>query len=302
MAGFFVVQGQLEVWLAPTPGPKWLVAPATLAAALSIAVRRRWPVGTLVGLSALTVVLFATLDPHPNTLAAAVSYFCALYAVAVWTDARRFALGCAVILVTCVLTALGPHGSVKGTVLFSAIVFVAVFLTRGAVRGRELVAETYAARAELLEQQQEIRAHAAVADERARIARELHDLVAHNVSVMVVQAGAERHALGADQESTRETLASIELAGRQALVEARRLLGMLRREGDGAGNELEPQPGVEHLDVLVEQVAARRARRGGADRGGVRAAARRGRSVRLSHRAGGPDQRAQARRARAGSR
>ena len=65
----------------------------------------------------------------------------------------------------------------------------------------------------------------AVAEERARIARELHDLVAHNVSVMVVQAGAERHALGAEQASTREALASIEQAGRQALVEARRLLG-----------------------------------------------------------------------------
>jgi signal transduction histidine kinase len=76
--------------------------------------------------------------------------------------------------------------------------------------------------------------------------------VAHNVSVMVVQAGAERHALGAEQASTRETLASIEQAGRQALGEARRLLGMLRRNGDG--EELEPQPSVELLDVLVEQI------------------------------------------------
>jgi signal transduction histidine kinase len=76
--------------------------------------------------------------------------------------------------------------------------------------------------------------------------------VAHNVSVMVVQAGAERHALGPGQESTREALASIEQAGRQALVEARRLLGMLRRRDDGS--ELEPQPSVEHIDVLVEQI------------------------------------------------
>ena len=136
--------------------------------------------------------------------------------------------------------------------LFTVVAGIAIFLTRGAVRGRELLAEAHAARAVSLEHEQELRAQAAVADERARIARELHDLVAHNVSVMVVQAGAERHALGDEQASTREALASIEQAGRQALGEARRLLGMLRRDGDG--EELEPQPGVEQIDVLVEQV------------------------------------------------
>src|SRR2546430_1886172 len=109
------------------------------------------------------------------------------------------------------------------------------------------------ARAELLEREHELRANEAVAEERARIARELHDLVAHNVSVMVVQAGAERHALGPDQASTRETLTSIEQAGRQALVEARRLLGMLRRKG--ASENLEPQPSIDQIDLLVEQVA-----------------------------------------------
>jgi signal transduction histidine kinase len=252
VAGVLVVQGQLEVWLASTPGPKWLVAPATLAAALSIALRRRWPVGTLGFLSGLTVVMFLGLDPHPNTLAAAVSYFCALYGVAVWTDARHFVMGCAVLIGASAVTALAPGANYRSTILFTAVSGIAVFLTRGAVRGRDLLAEAHAARAELLEGQQELRAHAAVAEERARIARELHDLVAHNVSVMVVQAGAERHALGAEQASTRETLTSIEQAGRQALGETRRLLGMLRP--DEHGRELEPQPGVEQIDVLVSQV------------------------------------------------
>ncbi|TML36865.1 MAG: sensor histidine kinase [Actinobacteria bacterium] len=105
----------------------------------------------------------------------------------------------------------------------------------------------------LLEREQELRAHEAVAEERARIARELHDLVAHNVSVMVVQAGAERHALGDEQASTRDALTSIEQAGRQALAEARRLLGMLRRKG--ASEDLEPQPSIDQIDLLVEQVA-----------------------------------------------
>jgi signal transduction histidine kinase len=95
-------------------------------------------------------------------------------------------------------------------------------------------------------------AHEAVTEERARIAREPHDLVAHSVSVMVVQAGAERHALAEDQESTREALTSIEQSGRQALAEARRLLGMLRRGGDH--DELAPQPSIDQIGFLLEQI------------------------------------------------
>ncbi len=119
--------------------------------------------------------------------------------------------------------------------------------------------DTLAARAELLEREQELRAKEAVVEERARIARELHDLVAHNVSVMVIQAGAERHALPEDQASTRETLGSIEQAGRQALADARRLLGMLRRGGDR--EELEPQPGLAQVDRSDRAGAARGAGR-----------------------------------------
>jgi signal transduction histidine kinase len=127
-----------------------------------------------------------------------------------------------------------------------------MLIARRAVRDRQLRAEALAARAEALEREQELRAHEAVAEERARIARELHDLVAHNVSLMVVQAGAERHALPEDQAATREVLGSIEQAGRQALVEARRLLGMLRRKDDR--EELEPQPSIDQIDALVERV------------------------------------------------
>jgi signal transduction histidine kinase len=178
---------------------------------------------------------------------------CALYAIAVWTDLPRFLAGIGVLVAGNVLSLLQPGGGdVKTAGVFTWVPILAMVLVRGAVRGRQLRADALAARAELLEREHELRANEAVAEERARIARELHDLVAHNVSVMVVQAGAERHALGPEQESTREALTSIEQAGRQALVEARRLLGMLRRKDDGS--ELEPQPSVDHIDVLVEQI------------------------------------------------
>jgi len=92
----------------------------------------------------------------------------------------------------------------------------------------------------------------AVAAERASIARELHDVIAHNVSVMVVQAGANRVNAPAGPAATLEAFASIEATGRQALSETRRLLGLMRREGERQSPA--PQPGLEHLTALAEQV------------------------------------------------
>jgi signal transduction histidine kinase len=90
-----------------------------------------------------------------------------------------------------------------------------------------------------------------VVEERARIARELHDAIAHNVSMMVVQAGAERRVLEGDNASTRDVLETIEQVGRGALTEMRRLVGMLRSD---ARDPLAPQPGLDDLPTLVSQV------------------------------------------------
>jgi signal transduction histidine kinase len=177
---------------------------------------------------------------------------CALYALAVWTQTAGFLTALGVLAAMNALDALAPGLDLRNSVFFTVVPAVAMLILRRSVRDRELLNETLAARAELLEREQQLRANQAVAEERERIARELHDLVAHNVSVMVVQAGAERHALADDQASTREVLSSIEQAGRQALTEARRLLGMLRRNGDH--EELAPQPTIAHLDALVAQV------------------------------------------------
>jgi signal transduction histidine kinase len=252
VAACFVVLAQIELWVGKAiPGPK---LPAVLFAILvpgSIAFRRRRPLA--VG---ITVVLVNGLwiwasGSAGASVAIAVGWMCSLYALAVWTSPRGFAAGLGALLCANVISTLGSPAP-RDAVLFTVIPGAAMILLRGAVRGRELRAEALAARAVLLERERELLAHAAVAEERARIARELHDLVAHNVSVMVVQAGAERHALGDARPETREALASIEQAGRQALAEARRLLGMLRRDDDAEA--LEPQPGIDHLDVLVDQV------------------------------------------------
>ena len=253
LAVCLIVLGQIELWIGHTnPGPKGATVPIMLVTTASVAFRRRWPLGVGV-----TVLLCSSLSRvaggNGTSLAQGVSWMCGVYGLAVWTDTRDFLVGVGVLIAGnwgSYLAAGG--GDPNDTIIFTWVPILAMVLARGAVRGRQLQNEALAARTELLEREQELRANEAVAEERARIARELHDLVAHNVSVMVVQAGAERVALGEEQASTRAALASIEQAGRQALAEARRLLGMLRRNGDAEG--LEPQPSIEHIDLLVEQV------------------------------------------------
>ena len=89
-------------------------------------------------------------------------------------------------------------------------------------------------------------------DERTRIARELHDVVGHTLSLMVLQAGAERLALGSDRPATREALVQIEQAGRSTLTELRRLVDVLRRDDDEP--ELAPTPGLDRIGELVDHV------------------------------------------------
>ena len=103
-----------------------------------------------------------------------------------------------------------------------------------ALRERAEQAEAAEERAIRAEREREAAARVAVAEERARIARELHDIVAHAVSVMVLQVGAVRHKLPAELAEDREALTSVERAGRMALAEMRRLLSAMRREGEEA--------------------------------------------------------------------
>jgi signal transduction histidine kinase len=133
---------------------------------------------------------------------------------------------------------------------FSAVV-IAVVTTLGIViRRRGLQTSSALARADRLEAERE----RVLEEERARIARELHDVIAHSVSVMIVQAGAARLTLNGEAGQATEALLSVERAGRQALDEMRRLLGMLRQ--GHAEPQLTPQPGLGDLERLVEQVRA----------------------------------------------
>jgi signal transduction histidine kinase len=132
------------------------------------------------------------------------------------------------------------------------VVFGGAWLLGRALRGRGQHAEQLAQRAAQLEADQQAQARAAVAAERARIARELHDVIAHSVSVMVIQAGAAEQLLGQAPERARGPPEAVQDTGRQTIVELRRLLGILRE--DGQEPSLAPQPGLAGLDLLVEEM------------------------------------------------
>jgi signal transduction histidine kinase len=206
---------------------------------LPIAVRRRYPTLVGAGIPVLGAVTHGLWDPQ--AIAYPIAEFCALYALAAWTTRRRFLLG-TVVFAAVVLIPVG--GSVNGGLSFLAVVLVVMLLVRRILGDRER-------RTEFAERERDLAAREAVVEERARIARELHDAIAHNVSMIVVQAGAERRVLDVQATSTREVLQTIEQIGRGALTEMRRLVGMLR---NGDGDPLAPQPALADLPRLVAQV------------------------------------------------
>ena len=182
-------------------------------------------------------------------------------------DQRQAGIGLAIVLGCIVIVVSNIPGQQSASdLIFIPLRFVVAWVAGYALRERaeqaeaaemratlaEWEREAAEMRATLAEREREAAARIAVAEERARIARELHDIVAHAVSVMVLQVGAVRHNLPQTHEEDRDALGHVELAGRTALAEMRRLLGAMRRDGDGV--ELEPQPGLDGLDSLVEDV------------------------------------------------
>ncbi len=176
----------------------------------------------------------------------------ATYAAGAYTDRRDGRIAAAIIALAVVSMALSIGEDPVGDALFIGAILFAVWGAATVVRSRHELAEALAARTVELEHEREEKARLAVAEERARVARELHDVVAHNLSIMVVQAGAERRAIGDERPQTAEVLATIEQTGRAAMAEMRRLLGMLRRSDDELA--LAPQPSLARVEELVAQV------------------------------------------------
>ncbi|HEU0246128.1 MAG TPA: histidine kinase [Gaiellaceae bacterium] len=160
--------------------------------------------------------------------------------------------GLIIVLVGIVIVVHNIPGETASDLVFIPLRFVVAWVAGYALRERAEQAEAAEERAAQAEREREAAARVAVAEERSRIARELHDIVAHAVSVMVLQVGAVRHKLPDSLAEDRDALRGVERAGRTALAEMRRLLAAMRREGDEA--ELVPQPGLDGLDSLLDEI------------------------------------------------
>jgi signal transduction histidine kinase len=248
LAAVLLVGGQVQVWLSGDASVAARFGAAVVVAGVtgSLAFRRRYPATVGIGAQALLVVAqLRSLPINPSgPPVTAVGWFCALYALAVWTTRRRFWAGLAFFVVSDLLPGL-VHLHVSSNVgTFTLVAAIAMLLARRAIGDRDR-------RLALADRERALTAREAVVEERARIARELHDAIAHNVSMMVVQAGAERRLVDPGATSTRETLQTIEQIGRGALTEMRRLVGMLRSD---TPDPLAPQPGLRDLTTLAGQV------------------------------------------------
>jgi signal transduction histidine kinase len=149
---------------------------------------------------------------------------------------------------------LAPGAVQADAVLGNYLIFVTAFLLGDNLRTRRAYVAELEARAERAERDREALTRRAVAQERARIAREMHDVVAHSVSVMVVQSGAARRT--SDPDKAHALAGQIEATGRQALTELRRLLGVLRGGETSTPPSLAPQPALDQLETLLEHMRA----------------------------------------------
>ena len=220
--------------------------------ALPLLLRRRFPIGAPT-LALLAIASSVAIDPKGNNNLN-FPFFCALGAVFAFggvLERRKAYAGYGISIAVLVFVAsMLPNKSV-GNYLWPLVLFSAVWAAGFFLSSRSQQIAEAAERADRAEQAREEEARAAVAEERARIARELHDVVGHSVSVMTVQAAAARRLLLPEQERERQALLVVEQTGREALAEMRRLVGVLRRPEEAPA--LAPQPSLGHVDKLVAQ-------------------------------------------------
>ena len=226
--------------------------------ASTVAVRRRWTAAAVVACPAVLLLLLPLHGQLLNLDSQAVlfpSLLCA-YGAGAWLRwqqglaavALAAALLCGEQLIEIYVTHTG--GGVVSSMTFSFVLFGVPWLVGAFIGERRRRAEAFTALASQTEAERAQREAAAIAQERVEIGHELQDIIAHSVSVMVVQAGGARRMLRADPDRARESILNVEQTGRETLAEMRRLLGLLRKDDDPRA--LAPQPGLGQLDELAE--------------------------------------------------
>jgi signal transduction histidine kinase len=239
-----------------TNGPVHYRDPDVLSVLLSIMVavpyyfRRKAPLAVLL-ISEFAVVVLTVRDYQ--TGAAPSVLLVGVYTLAAWSSVRDRVIGVAAMLVGLAVVAIdGIPGSNGADVFFNFVLYTAAYLFGSTVRNRRLYTQQLEERATALERERDDEAKRAVADERLRIAQELHDVVAHSMGVIAVQAGVGAHVIDNDPTEAKKSLDAISHTSRSTLAEIRRMLGVLRED---AGADYAPAPGLADLDRLVRDIA-----------------------------------------------
>ncbi|HEX2381183.1 MAG TPA: sensor histidine kinase [Acidimicrobiales bacterium] len=230
--------------------------PDVLSVVLSVGVavpfyfRRYAPLAVLLISEACVVALTAG---EYQTGAAPTILLVAVYTVAAWCSARDRAIGVVAVAIGLTIVAVaGIPGSNAADTFFTSVLFAAAYLVGATVRNRRLYSEQLEERARTLERDRDEQARRAVAEERLHIAQDLHDVVAHSMGVIAVQAGVGAHVIDTDPEEAKHTLEAISQTSRSTLAEIRRMLGVLR---DDQGASYTPAPGLADLDKLLRDVS-----------------------------------------------
>ncbi len=255
-----ITELELELWFgAGIPNSRRLfTALAAVLFAAPVAVRRRWPGGALVlcsAIAALQAFLGGDLSAANGVLLVPAVL---AYSDGAWLDLRRslaaLFLGAGLFGGFVLQSAAAPlsAGTIATDLLFLALLLTAPWFVGRLARERGRRAAAFGELAAQAATEREQRERAAITEERIRIGRELQDIIAHSVSAMVIQAGGARRALASSPQQARESILNVEETGRQTLADLRRLLGMLRRDGDPRA--LAPQPGLDQLGTLLDSL------------------------------------------------
>jgi len=225
--------------------PAW-VLPLDLAACLALAWRRSRPLPVLALVVAVDVVQIVT-DLPANTLVYIT--LIAVYSVAAYASRRQAVVAVLASYVAIVGAFLSPFATFEGGVVEAAAFIAAAAVLGDSIRTRRAYLAAVEERAARMERERDAQATIAAAAERTRIAREMHDVVAHSLSVMVAQADGAEYVMDTSPDQARRAIATVAETGRHALTEMHRLLGVLR--SPHVEGELTPQPGVDQLDDLI---------------------------------------------------
>jgi signal transduction histidine kinase len=231
----------------------WVVIPAIALVVLPLLLRRRFPFAAPASVW-LVAAAVSFVDGRLIVFAvsASVAGMAAAFLLGNLDDAFQARVGLVIVLCAAAIIVYNDPVRSPADFLFVPALFGIGWLAGYALRERAAQARAAEARAAQAERERETAARIAVAEERVRIARELHDVVAHAVGVMVLQVGAVRHNLPQELGDDRDALRNVEQAGRTALGEMRRLLGAMR--SDGEDPELAPQPGLGSLEPLLDDI------------------------------------------------